>query len=384
MKSLLYIAFNDRKNQLFGVRAKILSQCRAFAKYGYQVDLVERCGAQTVVNTAETKTIVKARKARINHYYFRSILDKQYQMMDIAEYVRERKYDACYIRYDFSDLGFIRLLKALKLRCGKIILELPTYPYDEENNKTALSRLKLLLDMHYRKQLHRYVDYICTFYAGHERIFGIPTIVTPNGFDFSTMSLVHDALPTDGLHVIAVSSMREWHGYERFLAGMRDYNQQGGKRKLIFHLVGNGRECPKYKKLADEYGLGESVVFEGALHGEALDAVYEKCAIGIDSLARHRSGIKVLSSLKSREYGAKGIPMINSCRIDILSDEFPYLLSVPADETPIDIHAVFGFYDRCFSNGRSRTEVGKEIRSYIEKRCEMKKTLAAVVKAMER
>lgn len=383
MKSLLYIAFNNRENQLFGVRAKILSQCRAFAAYGYQVDLVERCGAQTVVKTAGTQAVVKERKARINNYCFRSILDKQYQMKDIAGYVRERKYDACYIRYDFSDLGFIGLLKALKPRCRKIVLELPTYPYDEENNRTVSSRIKLSVDMHYRRQLHKYVDYISTFYAGNERIFGIPTIVTPNGFDFSTMSPVNDALPSDGLHVIAVSSMREWHGYERFLEGMKNYYQQGGKRKLIFHLVGNGRECPKYKRLAAEYGLSEYVVFEGVLHGEALDAVYEKCAIGIDSLARHRSGIKVLSSLKSREYGAKGIPMINACKIDILSDEFPYLLSVSADETPIDIKTVFDFYDKCFSDGRSRTQLGEEIRSYIEKRSAMKETLAAVVEAIE-
>ena len=115
------------------------------------------------------------------------------------------------------------------------------------------------------------------------------------------------------------------------------------------------------------------------MHGAALDAVYERCAIGIDSLARHRSGIVVLSSLKSREYGAKGIPMINSCKIDILEEDFPYLLRVPADESPINMNEVFDFYDRVLGNGRSRLEIGEEVRSYIEAKSGMTETLKAVV-----
>ena len=242
--------------------------------------------------------------------------------------------------------------------------------------------MKLAVDVYYRKQLHNYVDYISTFYGGNETIFGIPTIVIPNGFDFSTMSLVHEELPSDAVHIVAVSSMREWHGYERFLAGMKNYYQQDGKRKIMLHLVGKGREYPKYESLTEEYHLSPYVVFHGAMHGETLDAVYEKCAIGIDSLARHRSGIHTLSSLKSREYGAKGIPMINSCKIDILEDDFPYLLRVPADESPIDMEQVLAFYDRLYGEGRSRVQVGKEIRSYIEARSGMRETLRRVVETL--
>ena len=383
MKNLLYIAFNNRENTLFGVRAKILSQCRAFCEWGYSVDLIERRGPETVVMMENGETVtLKDRKAGIHNYYVRSVLDKQYQMLDIKSYVKDKQYDACYIRYDFSDLGFVSLLKQLKMICGKIVLELPTYPYDDENKKNVLSRMKLAVDVYYRKQLHNYVDYISTFYGGNERIFGIPTIVIPNGFDFSTMALVHEELPPDAVHIVAVSSMRERHGYERFLEGMKNYYQRGGKRKIMLHLVGKGRENPKYESLTEEYHLSPYVVFHGAMHGEMLDAVYEKCAIGIDSLARHRSGIHTLSSLKSREYGAKGIPMINSCKIDILEDDFPYLLRVPADESPIDMEQVLAFYDRCYGEGRSRVQVGKEIRRYIEARSGMRETLRRVVEVL--
>ena len=122
MKKLLYIAFNNRENTLYGVRAKILSQCRAFSEWGYRVDLIERRGPETVVMMENGETVtVKERKAGIHNYYVRSVLDKQYQMLDIKAHVKDKKYDACYIRYDFSDLGFISLLKKLKATCGKIV-----------------------------------------------------------------------------------------------------------------------------------------------------------------------------------------------------------------------------------------------------------------------
>lgn len=58
MRKLLYIAFNNRENTLFGVRAKILSQCRVFGEWGYSVDLIERCGPETVVMMENGETVL--------------------------------------------------------------------------------------------------------------------------------------------------------------------------------------------------------------------------------------------------------------------------------------------------------------------------------------
>lgn len=386
MKTLLYIAFHDRQSHLVGVQNKVLSQCRAFRAYGYRVELLERAGADSIrVGVDGTQEVIAAHRARVKHRAVRGVMDKQRQMRDIRRYVRDRRYDACYIRYDFSDPGFASLLGALRTRCGKLVLELPTYPYEEENRQGVLSRLRLAADMLLRGQLRRYVDFIVTFYTGYETLLGIPVLAIPNGFDFSAVQPVRSALPLDGIHVIAVSSMRAWHGYERFIEGLRAYVQSGGadRRAIVLHLVGDGRELPKYRALTEAYGLQRFVQFEGVLRGAALDALYERCALGIDSLARHRSGIDVLSSLKSREYGAKGLPMINACAIDVLGEDFPYLLRVPADESPVDMHAVLAFYDRCFCAGKGREQVSREIRAYMEARCSMEKTLARVVGRME-
>lgn len=386
MKSFLYIAFNDCENTLFGVQSKILSQCRTFETYGYKVELIERSGASTVLMRDDDKSsVIHQRKKFIHNYCVRSVLDKQYQIRDIKRYVAGKRYDACYIRYDFSDPGFIHLLKALRKVCGKIALELPTFPYDAENSAMLLSRIKLSVDKFYRRYLRKYVDFIVTFYAGHEEIFGVPTVIIPNGFDFSSLSMVRHELPRDVIHIIAVSSMREWHGYERIIEGIRLYYQKERKdqRNIILHLVGKGREYEKYRALIEQNDLQRHIILEGAMHGEPLDELYEQCALGIDSLARHRSGIDVLSSLKSREYGAKGIPMINSCRIDVIDDDFPYLLRVPADETPIDMESIIAFFDKCYGAELTRMEVAARIRSYMEARSGMRETMYTVIDKLD-
>lgn len=385
MNRLLYISFTDFKDMSFGPNAKVLSQCRAFSNLGYDVSLLgQQDGKNVLIENDQVVCSISASKLQLPPSRFRNLIAKQKQIGDIGSYIQGKHYEVCYIRYEFSDPGFLKLLRKLRRSCDKILLELPTYPYEDENRDNLLSRMRLGLDHICRKRLHRYIDLIVTFYAGCERIFNIPVQVIPNGFDFSTASVVKTALPRNQIHIIAVSSMRLWHGYERFLEGMyRYYREAGEKRDIVLHLVGNGREYGKYADLVEKYGLQEQVVMEGAMSGAPLEQLYERCAIGIDSLARHRSGIQVLSSLKSREYGARGLPIVNSCKIDIIDDDFPYLLRVPADETPISIPDVIAFYDRCFCSGKSRTEVGQEIRSYVENRSGMKETLRPVIARLE-
>lgn len=387
MKHLLYVAFTDFSDLHFGPNIKILSQCRAFSQYGYEVSLIGRQEMKTVlIQNAQVVGQLGGAGPALPASRYRNLLAKEKQVHDLKKYLRSEHYDVCYIRYEFSDPGFLGLLKVLRRSCKKIVLELPTYPYEDENRDGVLSRMRLLIDRQFRKQLHKYIDLVVTFYAGYESIFGIPVQVIPNGFDFTEASVVQNPLPKDVIHIIAVSSMRIWHGYERFLTGMRDYYHDGNnsRRDIILHLVGNGREYGKYAALVEEYGLKEHVVMEGAMAGEPLNALYEQCAIGIDSLARHRSGIDVLSSLKSREYGAKGLPIINSCKIDVIDDDFPYLLRVPADETPVNMPDVIAFFNRCFCSGKSRAEVGQEIRAYVEERSGMKETLRPMIQRLER
>ena len=65
----------------------------------------------------------------------------------------------------------------------------------------------------------------------------------------------------------------------------------------------------------------------------------------IGSLARHRSGVQSIKTLKNREYAARGLAFVYS-ESDSDFDNKPYVLRVPADETPICIQDLLNFLDR--------------------------------------
>lgn len=384
MKKLLYIAFKDFSIKHYGGNRKVLSQCNAFRQYGYEVDLIGRNKSDIVLKKSNDDTVI------IKHYNgickqssYRSVIDKLHQFKIIKEYLKGRKYDACYIRYDLCNKGFINLLKQIHKICPKIVIELPTYPYEQEYPTTLIYKPKIMADKRYRQKMKYFVGRLVTFYDVGEKIFDIPTIVIPNGFDFSEIDMIKSNEQDKTIHIITISSMRAWHAYERFIEGLNNYYSNGGIQDIVLHLGGEGKDLGLYKGLVEKYKLQSHVVFDGPLHGEKMEALFEKCQIGIDSLGRHRTNISVLSSLKSREYGAKGIPFINSCDIDIIEDDFPYIHKVPTNESAVDIVSFIEFYDKTFSNGKSRIEIAKEIRRYIENKADMKATLKNVVSYFE-
>lgn len=97
----------------------------------------------------------------------------------------------------------------------------------------------------------------------------IPVFQVPNGFDFDGIKIVEDDTVPDDIHIVIVSSMRHWHGYERMIKGLNEYYNNHGDRNILLHLVGDGREG-KYQELTEKYSLQDHVIFHGAMHGENL------------------------------------------------------------------------------------------------------------------
>ena len=94
----------------------------------------------------------------------------------------------------------------------------------------------------------------------------------------------------------------------------------------------------------DEYGLQDYVVFHGQLFGEELDKIFNQSCFAIGSLARHRSGITYIKTLKNREYATRGIPFIYS-EIDSDFEDMPYIVKAKPDESPIDIQEILDFLE---------------------------------------
>lgn len=246
----------------------------------------------------------------------------------------------------------IGLFKKLRKKGVRAVTEIPTYPYDNEfsDNSDWNTKVGLWIDKKYRNSLSRQMDAIVTF-SDAKIIFGQRAINISNGVDFESIPLHTRQRPVnDQLHLIGVAEVHFWHGFDRIVAGIGEYYKNGGHRDVYFHIVGGVHpaymrdlpQAPGFQTLIDKYGIGGKISFHGTLFGQQLDDVFNQCQFAIGSLARHRSGITVIKTLKNREYATRGIPFIYSEQ-DSDFDNQPYIIKAPADESPIDIQQILDF-----------------------------------------
>ena len=92
----------------------------------------------------------------------------------------------------------------------------------------------------------------------------------------------------------------------------------------------------------------------------------------------------VASSLKSREYFARGLAIVTGCPIDILQGtDFNYVLEFPADESDIDIDRVVAFYKEK-KLGTDRVKISKEIRQFAIEHCDMEVAMREIIQYIEK
>lgn len=168
-----------------------------------------------------------------------------------------------------------------------------------------------------------------------------PHITIGNGIDVASVPLRHIPTPvTTDLHLLFVANVSRWHGIDRLLRGLANYD---GPVTVILHIAGEGAELPHLKRLVNELNLSDKVVFHGFTTGSSLDDLFDRCHVAVGSLGMHRNRLTESSTLKVREYCARGIPWIIACRDPDFPTGFPYLLQLPADESAVDIGAVIAF-----------------------------------------
>lgn len=363
MKKILFFTSRDMTSPEQGINKKIFLQIETLRRYGFQTDAVYRKNVQQLVlQTDEEEKIIDFNLKRPYKIAASKSLDK---------YLEKKNYDGVYIRYVFNDRAFDKLLRNLKKKNVPILVEIPTYPYDSEFLDSLENRIVLGMDKMYRSKMKRYVSRIVT-YSKDKEIYGIPTIQTMNGIDFRKTERIRCSQDYNGeINMIAVADLAKWHGYDRILEGIGKYYSEQGKRNICFHLVGAGPELHRYKQIIEKWGIEDHVIFYGRKYDKELDSIYDKCNIALECFGGHRKGLKLSSSLKSREYVAKGLPIIASVDIDLFTEyESPYYMKFESNEQPIDIERVIKFCDGIYK-GKNINEVTKDIRRFAEGKCDI-------------
>lgn len=336
-----------------GVLKKINSQVKALNKY-LEIECIEIIHNKYYLNNLEIgsgNTLSKNLYSRIS---------KKIKNIKIIYNLRKKKlysgYKCVYIRYLGSypwTYSYIKFLKKIGL---KIIIEIPTYPYDSEiKNENIFTKI----DKYYRKKLSKYVDKIVT-YSEDKEIWGIPCINISNGIDLEEVRLVNKKEKNkEKIIFTSVSNCSFWHGIDRFLKSLENYGKKENKKEIIFNIVGEGDDSNNLKKIVfkSEY-LSKVVKFQGFKMGKELDDIYDETDIGVGSLGRHRSGLHTMRALKNREYCAKGITVIFSEDDPDLRD-VPFVYHITPDEKLIDIEKLIDWYENINLEP-------KDIRKYAE------------------
>lgn len=340
--NILFLIFHgfDPAN---GISKKIFYQVSALKELGHDVRL---CSLPSSKDGYKTRLVDDIPLREYGNGIKSKIL-KRVEFGSIAQYAIQNKIELVYMRSDHNANPFtIRMAKKMKRANIRIVMEIPTYPYDHEDD-IPLKNMELLIDKCFRKQLAKQLYRIVTF-TENKRIFGVDTIRISNGIDFGQIKLKQHKNDTSReLHLIGVAEIHLYHGFDRLILGLRNYYAGAPAYKVYFHLVGEffgKQEADSILSLLEQNPeLRPYVILHGAKHGKELDTLFEQTDMGIGSLGRHRSGITDIKTLKNREYAARGLAFIYS-ETDTDFEHRPYILKVPADESPIDIPQVIRFF----------------------------------------
>lgn len=332
-----------------GISKKMLAQIKGLRQNGHEVHL---CYYDIAADGSRCRYV----DGKVIHNYGQGRLATLLQRMDyrcINDYCREQAIQLVYVRCFMNASPFnIHLFKNLQADGIKSVMEVPTYPYDGEFATLPLKyRIEHIFDKMFRCKLASYMDAIVTF-TDEQEIFGQRTICISNGVDFDSIPLHKPIAVTNEIHLIGVAEVHPWHGFDRLIKGLGEYYRQqpvanSNKPDVFFHVVGGVSESMMrdFQAIIHQFGIEKYVVFHGKLFGDELTAVFNQCQFAIGSLARHRSGITRIKTLKNREYAARGIPFIYS-EEDSDFDQQPYVMKAPADESPVEICQILDFLNR--------------------------------------
>lgn len=317
----------------------------------YQIEALKRCGVETELCYSDIDENGFQRRlcdGKIIDDFGNGLsakFTKWLRFSPLTKYIIDNKFDFIYIRSFYNaNPPLLRMLKKVNRSGIKIAMEFPTYPYDNEISGAPFKyRPIFILNKIFRGRLKKYVHKAVTF-TDYPNIHGIKSINISNGIDFNNIRLIKYKKKSDEFVMTGVAEIHHWHGFDRLIRGIYNYYLEGGKQELKFNIIGDGepKDVNELKSLVSELGLEKRITFLGYRHGDELDSYLDLTDFGVASLARHRSGITKIKTLKNREYAARGIPFIYSEQDDDF-DNMPFILKAPADESPVNIQKIIDF-----------------------------------------
>lgn len=367
MKKNIYICFLREESEVVGILNKIRQQCIAIENLGIKSKLIISRNNKVVLyeiingKFKEEKSVEYSKRAIYNNEE-NKYLKKVSSIFRLKEFlkfskniVKEELPDSIYIRrlkpITLEMISFIRYVYSKKC---KIFWEIPTYSTTHKDKK-KLSGI-------YDEFMHKYISkflYKNVAIAAEEDLQRKGYIFITNGVNTRNIKLKENK-HHNGINLVCMATFDFWHGYDRLIYGLRDYYRENSEQLVYIHMIGNG-DVQSLKDLAESCDLKDYVKFHGVLTGEKLNNIFDFMDIAIGNLGFHRVGVYADTSIKIREYCARGIPFVSALNDSDFPNKFKYMKKVEADDSNINIKDICDFYYKI-----SKYDYLMEMREYAE------------------
>jgi hypothetical protein len=138
------------------------------------------------------------------------------------------------------------------------------------------------------------------------------------------------------------STSADFNGLDRVFKGIKMYK---GLFNIRFYLFGNNLVAEK--RLIEQLGIQDYVICSDFIQKEQIDIVIDQMHLGIGALAVHRKGLKSTSTIKTREYFARGLPFLYGHNdVDFLNNSLAqtYCIQLPSNDDPINFEEIINWY----------------------------------------
>ena len=169
----------------------------------------------------------------------------------------------------------------------------------------------------------------------------------------------------------------DFNGLDRVFKGIKMYK---GLFNIKFYLF--GKNLVAEKSLIEQLGIGDHVICSDFIQKEQTDIVINNVHLGIGALAVHRKGLKSTSTIKTREYFARGLPFVYGHNDPDFSNNIEaqkFCLELEASEQAIDFTQIINWYQEIIQEENLQSEMHQ----YAEKNLDYEVKMGKLVSVLK-
>lgn len=370
------------------VQNKVLSQIAALNLYG-AICKGAFFSTQVLDTTKYTEEVSFYPVKKTNQRLFNKIHQRKQLDKAINEFIKKEynNTDFFYIRYPGASYRFLKLVKKFG---HKVVLEHQSLELDEiksimKENLIGFKPSKFLSWIQYsawpfynekyfghkiNKNIRASVA-VTNEIADFQRKKGSKTVFTiTNGITVKNYTLRQPEGFNNELNLLFLkgsSGYSPWNGFERLVDSIDQYNSlKTNITKIKLFVFGHHTEGEIPKR--------DYIVEGGYITGEELDIVFNKMHLGVSGIQVYLKNFKEGTSLKIREYVARGLPFFYAYTDPDLNEESKkFAIEFPNDDSLIDMEKVIEFARKALEDKELPLKMRKYAEEHLDYEVKMKK-----------